>query len=135
MVTISAPRYWREIPHRYRLIGNRCLDCGEVYFPCRLVCRKCGSRKFEDYKLSEKGRLITFTVIHRDAPIGFTRQVPYVVGIVQLNEGVKILSQIVDCDPYEVYVGMPVELSFRKIRESGKEGIIEYGFKFRPALR
>ena len=129
---LSAPRYWREIRYRYRLIGSRCLKCGKIYFPRRLVCAVCGSRKLEDYKLSEKGKIKTFTVIRRSPPLGYEKNVPYVVAVVELEDGVNVLSQIVDVSPEEVKIGMPVELTFRRVRENGKEGIIEYGFKFRP---
>ena len=60
---------------------------------------------------------------------------PYIVGIVDLPEGVKVLSQIVDCEPKDMSIDMPVALTFRRVREDGSEGIIEYGYKFRPALR
>jgi len=86
----------------------------------------------EDYKLSEKGIVESFTVIRRNPPLGFERNVPYIVGIVKLKDGVRVISQIVDCIPEEVWIGMPVELTFRRIREDGAEGIIEYGFKFKP---
>ena len=56
------------------------------------------------------------------------------VGIVELEEGVKVIAQLTDIFPEEVYEGMPVEMVFRKIREAGADGIIEYGFKFRPRM-
>ena len=52
----------------------------------------------------------------------------------ELEDGVKILTQLTDVFPEEVYVGMPVEMVFRKVREAGAEGIIEYGYKFRPRM-
>lgn len=73
-------------------------------------------------------------MIRESPPRGYEFQVPYIIGIVELGEGVKILSQIVDVFPEEVRVGMPVEMVFRKIREAGVEGIIEYGYKFRPRM-
>ncbi|MEM3462468.1 MAG: OB-fold domain-containing protein, partial [Candidatus Bathyarchaeia archaeon] len=62
---------------------------------------------------------------------GFEDQAPYAIGIVQLKEGVRILSQIVDCDPMELREGVRVKMVIRRIREDG--GFIEYGYKFRPA--
>ncbi|RLI05259.1 transcriptional regulator [Candidatus Bathyarchaeota archaeon] len=135
MTTTSVPKYWREIKYRYRLIGSRCLQCGKIFFPHRAVCRVCGSRKLEDYKLSEKGEVLSFTVIRRNSPSSFEKNVPYIVGLIKLENGITLLSQIVDCSIEEVSIGMPVELTFRKIKEAGKEGIIEYGFKFRPVLK
>ncbi|RLI30308.1 MAG: transcriptional regulator [Candidatus Hecatellales archaeon] len=134
MTAASVPRYWRESKYRYRLIGTRCPRCGAIHFPRRLVCPQCGSRELEEYKLSEKGKLLSFTVIKDDPPKGYEFQTPYVVGLVELEDGVKILTQLTDVFPEEVYVGMPVEMVFRKVREAGAEGIIEYGYKFRPRM-
>ena len=134
MEAVSAPRYWREAKYRYRLIGSRCPKCGAIYFPRRSLCVKCGSRELEEYKLSEKGKLLSYTVIREDAPAGFERQTPYIVGLVELEDGVKILSQIVDVFPEDLEVGIPVEMVFRKVKEGGTNGIIEYGYKFRPRI-
>jgi uncharacterized OB-fold protein len=54
------------------------------------------------------------------------------VAIVKLEEGPKVTSQIVDCRVESVYIGMPVEICFRKLTAQGAEGIINYGFKFQP---
>ena len=80
---------------------------------------------------SGKGWVYTHTVI-RVPPEGFERFSPYAVAIVQLDEGPKVTSQIVDCKPEDVYIGMPVETCFRKLRDQGPDGLIIYGFKFRP---
>ncbi|HIC95429.1 TPA: Zn-ribbon domain-containing OB-fold protein [Candidatus Bipolaricaulota bacterium] len=130
---MSVPGYWRESKYRYRLIGTRCPRCGAIHFPRRLICR-CGSRELEEYKLSEKGKLLSYTVIRDTPPRGYEFQVPYIIGLVELEDGVKILTQIVDAFPEEIQVGMPVEMVFRKVREAGVEGIIEYGYKFRPRM-
>ncbi len=87
----------------------------------------------EDQKIGDKGRLVSYTVI-RQAPRGFEANTPYVVGLVEMDKDVKVISQIVDVAFDELYRGMPVELTFRRVREAGTEGIIEYGYKFRPAL-
>ena len=129
----NIPRYWREMKYLYKLIGSRCTKCGATYFPRRNVCRKCGSRTLEEQKIGEKGRLVSYTVI-RQAPRGFEGDTPYAVGLVEMDNGVKVISQIVDVASDELYRGMPVELTFRRVREGGEEGIIEYGYKFRPAL-
>src|SRR4030043_345832 len=111
---MSSPRYWREIPQRYRLEAEKCKKCGKVFFPPRLICDACKSREFEKITLQKEGKLLTFTVI-RVAPTEFTDQTPYAMGIVELNEGVKILTQIADCDFDKLEVGMPLRIEFRKI--------------------
>jgi len=57
---------------------------------------------------------------------------PYAVGIVELEDGVRLTAQIVDCSFDELRVGLPVKIEFRRIYEEGKAGIICYGYKFVP---
>ncbi|RLJ10277.1 MAG: transcriptional regulator [Candidatus Aenigmatarchaeota archaeon] len=128
----AVPFHWRRFKERYHLIGSVCENCGSYFYPKRSICPKCRRKgKLKDYKFSGKGRIYSYTVI-RVPPSGFDEYVPYVVAIVELEEGCKIASQIVDCDPEDVRIGMPVKACFRKIREENKSGIILYGFKFRP---
>lgn len=77
--------------------------------------------------------MYTFSVI-RVPSEGFEAYAPYIIGLIQLDEGPKVTTQIVDCSLEEVYIDMPVEVCFRKLREQGKEGIICYGFKFKPQV-
>ena len=90
-----SARYWREMPQRYRLEAQKCKKCGKIYFPPRLVCSECKSQDFEKYKLKDRGKLLTYTII-RIAPSQFIDQAPYAIGIVELDEGVKLLTQITD---------------------------------------
>ena len=129
---MSVPRYWRNEVPRYRLQGEECTQCGAKYFPARPVC-KCGSTEFKSYKLAEKGEIVTWTVIG-NAPIGFQKYVPYVVALIELEDGCKLLSQVVDISPEDITAGLKVEAVFRKIKEDGKDGIIQYGYKFRPII-
>lgn len=129
---MSVPRYWRNEVPRYRLQGKKCTACGAKYFPARPVC-KCGCNDFEDYKLHERGEVITWTVIS-SPPLGFEKYAPYVVALIELDDGCKLLSQLVDVTPEEVKEGLRVEAVFRKVKEDGKDGIIHYGYKFRPII-
>ncbi|MBD3206555.1 transcriptional regulator [Candidatus Bathyarchaeota archaeon] len=129
---MSVPRYWREQVPRYRLIGKECTECGSKYFPSRPVC-KCGSTDFKSYKLSERGEIITWTVI-RNAPFGYEKYAPYVVALIELEDGLKVLSQVVDVELEEVESGMKVEAVFRRVKEDGPSGILQYGYKFRPII-
>ena len=88
----------------------------------------------EEIALSGRGRLITFTVIRRP-PSDLEEFRPYIVGLIELEEGVRVLGQIVDCGPEELRPGMEVEATLRRIRTHGSSGVIEYGYKFRPALK
>jgi hypothetical protein len=127
----TPSRYWREIPQRYRLEANKCKKCGLVFFPPRLICPQCQNRKFEETKLAEKGKVLTFTII-RVPPRQFVDHAPYAVGIVELDDGVKLTGQIVDCDFEDLRIGKRVKIEFRKIFAEGEAGIICYGYKFVP---
>lgn len=127
----TPSRYWREIPQRYRLEANKCKKCGFVFFPPRLICSQCQNREFEETKLAEKGKVLTFTII-RVPPHQFVDQAPYAVGIVELDDGVKLTGQIVDCDFEDLIIGKRVKIEFRKIFNEGEAGILCYGYKFVP---
>jgi uncharacterized OB-fold protein len=128
---MSVPRYWREIPERSRLEGSKCTKCGNIIYPQRARCVKCGSSSIALYQLPEKGKLLSFTVV-RSPPRGFEKTMPFVLGIIELEDGTKLTTQITDVLPGEVAIGMPVEAVFRKISEDGDAGIIQYAIKFRP---
>ncbi len=125
-------RFWRESDHRYRLVAHRCGNCQRVYFPPRDVCPVChrdSVGKMSNYDLSGKGEIVSFTVVH-EAPGAFARQKPYVLAIIKLEEGPSLTGQIVDCNPADVDIGRRVHSVFRKVSEDGKNGIIQYGYKF-----
>ncbi len=128
---MSSPRYWREMPQRYRYEAAKCKKCGKVLFPPRLVCPSCRAREFDKININNSGRVETFTVI-RVAPAPFVDQAPYPVAVVNLGDGVKILCQVADCDTEELKIGMDVRLEFRKIQSEGEDGIICYGYKCVP---
>ncbi|HID38073.1 MAG TPA: Zn-ribbon domain-containing OB-fold protein [Calditrichaeota bacterium] len=128
---MSVPSYWREMPQRYRLEAAKCLHCGKVYFPPRQICSNCKQRSFETVRLNRKGKLLTYTIIHV-APSVFTDQVPYAIGIVELEHNLRLLCQIADCNLQEIKTGMSVALEFRRITEDGEAGIIHYGYKAVP---
>ncbi len=130
---MQVPRHWREIPRRYRMEAGKCVKCGTINFPGRLVCPDCGARDFETIRLAGKGKIDTFTVT-QIAPDGYGDQAPYAVGIVALEEGIRVMAQITDCDPETLKIGDPVTMQFRWIKEEGKTGIIMYGYKFVPDL-
>jgi hypothetical protein len=89
--------------------------------------------EFKPYKLPERGEVLTWTIIS-NAPIGFEKYVPYIVALIELEDGIRLLSQVVDISAEEITVGLKVESVFRKVKEDGKTGIIQYGYKFRPII-
>lgn len=128
----TSARYWREIPQRYRLEAGKCSKCGKVHYPPRLICNECKGREFETVELPRDGKLLTYTVIHV-APPGLADETPFAVGVVELDNGVRLMSQIMDTPHDKIQVGMPLRLEFRRIRKDGHSGILCYGHKAVPA--
>jgi len=125
----TPSRYWREIPQRYRMEAAKCTNCGFIAFPPRLVCPRCHSRSFETIILAEEGKIVTYTII-RVPPQPFSDQAPYAVGIVELDDGVRLTGQVVDCAFEELQIGRRVKIEFRKVYQEGEAGVIYYGYKF-----
>lgn len=129
----DVPRFWREIPQRYNLNASKCGLCEQVYFPPRESCPYCRRKsidRMQKIKLSGKGEVLTYSIIHV-GPEAFEEQVPYPIAIIQLDEGPRVTAQIVDCDIDEVHIGMKVESTFRRIQQDGCTGAIYYGYKFK----
>lgn len=120
-----------------QLIGNRCRNCGEIYFPEKKkgICIHCQHIGLEEIKLSRRGKIFSFTVV-KQRPARFYPQdapVPYAFGWVNLLEGVQIRSLFTDCDPDTLKIGQEVELVIEKLGtdEQGNEVLT---YKFRPVV-
>jgi hypothetical protein len=100
--------------------------------PGRIVCPTCRRKgKITEYKFKGFGKLYSHTIV-RVAPEDYEYEIPYILGIIELEEGARIMAQITDCDVENVKDGMAVEVVFRKIHDDSPEGLITYGFKFKP---
>jgi uncharacterized protein len=122
-------QYWRQRDRYYSLVGNRCGACGAEYFPPVYRCRKCGSEKLEDKAMPSTGKILTYTLLHEPLP-GFEAQAPFYLAVVKLDNGAKVLSQIVDSPDESVKTGAKVKATVRRARVDGDSGQIIYGFKF-----
>jgi uncharacterized OB-fold protein len=110
-----------------RLLGSRCPNCGEVFFPRRLVCANCLHEGTDDVELSTRGRLWTWTYCHVPLFGKKDADVPgYGVGQVDLDEGPRIQSILLGFE-----IGMEVEIDLETLRENqnGDEVVI---YRFRP---
>jgi len=128
MQSVTPARFARFIPQRYRLEAGKCKKCGQVYFPPRLVCPECKSRKFEMVKLPDEGKVLTFTIVHTPGS-QFTDEKPLAIGIVELAPGACITTQIVDTTFDRIKIGMKVKIEFRRVQAVGEEGVLAYGYK------
>ena len=125
-------RSWRAFPQTYRLEAARCKKCGKVSYPARLVCSKCHGREFEHFNMKRTGKVVTHTVI-RTPSDEFSGEAPFAVGIVEMDDGARLTTQIVDVPFEEIKIGLPVKLEFRRSYSEGDAGIIQYGHKAVPA--
>lgn len=126
-VWTAAPVLWREEKENYRLIAKRCNKCEAIQYPVRRVCWNCKAKDdMSDVKLNRTGRIFTFAKDHLPP----NPDPPTVMVSVDLDGGGRFYTQMTDCDPSKVEIGMEVELTLRKIHEGG--GFNNYFWKFRP---
>jgi uncharacterized OB-fold protein len=102
--------FW-DAAKQHRLVLQRCLDCEKAIFYPRAVCPHCMSDRIVWFDATGRGTIYSFTVIHR-APAQFADGVPYVVALIDLAEGVRMMSNVVDCPPSDVRIGAEVEVVF-----------------------
>lgn len=106
----SAP-YW-QAAREERLVMQRCDDCGHIRFPPRLLCPSCHSAGTRWVELSGRGRVASFTVMRRAPAPAFQARVPYVLALIDLDEGPRMMANIVGDDALEVALDEPVTVCF-----------------------
>ena len=94
-----------------KLMAGKCLKCGKIHLPPRPLCDNCYSQEFEWIEISGKGKLLTYTIIHI-APPQFQAIAPYAVGIVQLENGLKIPGMISGATQEQLKIGMNLTIEF-----------------------
>jgi uncharacterized OB-fold protein len=118
--------YWEAL-QRHELYFQRCRDCGTNRFPPRAVCPVCLSSATEWVRASGKGTVHSFTVTYQNQAPGFREELPYVLAVVELAEGPRLMTNVVDCAPDAVRIGMAVEVVFDDVTPEVTLA------KFRPA--
>lgn len=88
---------------------QRCRECGRFVFYPRALCPYCLSDDLEWVRASGRGRVYSYTVVRRAMHPAFQAEVPYVFAIVELEEGVRLVTNVVNCRPEEVRVDMAVK--------------------------
>ena len=99
------------------LTCQQCDDCGKIWFPPSRYCPACLSKQNSWVPVSGKGSVYSFTVFRRAYHPGFANQIPYVVALVELDEGPRMMSTLVEVDPEQVRCGTPVQVRFEKATE------------------
>jgi len=106
----SVP-FW-EGAKEHKLKVQRCRDCNGTWFPPATLCAHCGSRDYDWIEASGRGKIHSFVTYHRIYHKGWEGELPYVVAVIELAEGARLLANLVDIDPAEVVCDMPVEAVF-----------------------
>jgi len=94
-----------------KLMAGKCLECGKMHLPPRPLCDNCYSTNFEWVEAPKNGKLLTYTVIHV-APAHFQNLAPYAVGIVELQNGLRIPGMIQGASQDQLKIGMPLTVDF-----------------------
>lgn len=92
-----------------KLMAGRCKKCGKIHFPPRQLCDECLSNKFEWTQIPTRGKLLTYTIIHI-APAQFQAMTPYAIGIIGLDNGLKIPGMIKEAPIDKIEVKMPLSI-------------------------
>jgi uncharacterized protein len=109
IVSPEARPYW-EGARDGRLCLQRCVACAAVVWYPRGVCPGCGETRLEWFQATGRGAVYSFSVVRRGSPFGAIA--PYVLAYVELEEGPRVLSNLVNCDPESVTVGSAVRAVF-----------------------
>jgi uncharacterized protein len=129
---MDLAKHWRLKGARYRLEGERNLATGEVRFPAQSALNR-ETDTWETVALSGRGEVWSFSVV-RQVPTGFEQFAPYPVALVKLEEGPFVTAQLTDCAEDDLSIGMPVEMATRRLGDTGEDGLLLYGYKFRPVI-
>lgn len=111
--------YWEQAKAG-KLVFQECDDCDEVQFYPRVLCTQCKSRSLSWVESSGRGTLFTFSIVHLPPHPGFKEDLPYIAAIIELDEGVKMPSQVIgiEPDPDQLHIGMKLEVAFEEITDT-----------------
>ena len=103
--------FW-ESCRRGQLVIQQCALCREYQFYPRGICAHCWTEDIKWVEATGRGTVWTYTVTYQNRTPGFAEDVPYILALVELEEGVKMFTNLVDCNPREAHIGMTVEVTF-----------------------
>jgi uncharacterized OB-fold protein len=103
--------FW-EAAKKHRLLLKKCSSCGHIDHPPYLYCTECSSEESEWVEASGKATLYAYAVNVYGVPFAFMEDLPYVLALVDLPEGPRMISNIVGCDPKDLRNGMGLEVVF-----------------------
>lgn len=108
--------YW-DAARRHELVLQRCQECGHYRYPPGDTCPRCLSDRLAWVKVSGRGSIYTWVVFHQVYHQAFANDAPYAVVVVQLEEGARLVTNLVDCKTEDIEIGMAVEVVFDDVTE------------------
>ena len=123
-ITPQTAAYWKAASEGRLLLGT-CCDCDRLCHPPQAVCPFCWSSNVGTRAASGKGKVNAFTIIHQSAVPAFRDRIPYVVAYVELEEGLFVNSNVVNCDPHAVKIGMLLEATFERLSDDAGATLFE----------
>lgn len=101
---------WWQAAARHELVVQRCAACEQLRHPPAPVCPACRADESDWHALSGRGEVYTYTIVHR--PIAAGQHLPFLIAVIALEGagGIRMISNLVDVDPNDVRIGMPVEV-------------------------
>lgn len=124
----TVPKSSDEKPH---LIGSKCPNCGEIVFPVNPVCVNCQHQSMEDFLLSRKGKIWSYSTVMLPPPKWYKGKVPFDLGYVELPEGVRIWTRLLGAEAGSFRIGQEVELDI-DVMQTDAEGNEVLGYCFIP---
>lgn len=101
--------------HEFRV--QKCLGCGKLFYPPSMMCPHCQYMESEWVKLSGKAKVYSFIIVRKARHPAFAKEAPYVVAIIETEEGIRYTTNIIGCKPEEVYVDMPVDIVYEDVND------------------
>jgi hypothetical protein len=108
--------YW-EAAARGELVVQQCSSCATKRLPGRVLCPACWSDESEWVAATGRGTVYTFTMVHRAPSPAFADRVPYIVALIELEEGPRVVGNIVEGEAEHVRVGAPVSVRFERLND------------------
>jgi uncharacterized OB-fold protein len=102
---------------RGKLMVQRCDDCGQLRFPAYELCSNCLGTRAHWVEVSGRGEVYSFNIMHQVYHPGFASEVPYAVVVIQLDEGPRMVSNLLGIKPHDIRCGLPVEAVFEKLND------------------
>ena len=118
--------FWKAAK-RHELLIQRCKSCNEHIFYPREVCPRCLSSDLDWMEASGRGRVYSYTVVRQAEHPSFRADTPYILAIIELDEGPRLTSNLMDCQIEDIRVDMPVTVAFDDV--TAEVSLV----KFRPA--